>query len=275
VRTASLVSVVAVACLVPAYAGEDVSGAQKALVSSLRDLGKGAWIASGHATEEDSAAASAGGAVVVAGAGEAAPFTGTFEAQRTANGDLVVASKSALPGVAIFQREERVLVSTTHEDTPIGTGHFANDLSSLLDFDRLARYVEKASLKSATNPDTKETTIEGELPAKAIKPSSGGGIAMIEPKVLRVTVHFVLDEKSKLRSARFGVVRSDPLANIRGRATAGGVHEGTVTLTPDSLGSDDEGKTTVYELTMAIGAPSPRTADALAAFQKLLAEQAH
>lgn len=254
-------------------------GATSTLVDALHKFGSGAgWVVTGSASEEEGAASSSGGAIIFTGDGsDSKRFSGKFEAHRTDKGELIITSKSALPGVAIYQKDERLIVSTTREDAPVTTNNLEADLTSVLDVDRLAKSVEKAKLEGKTDATSGETTFKGELPAKLIRATSSGGIGMITPKVMKVKVEFTLTAAGQLHAAKIGVVRSDPLAGLRSRAMSGGVQNGTVTLGADDLdsSSDAEGKTAVYEIEASTSGPSNRTKDALAAMRKVLENEAH
>jgi hypothetical protein len=236
--------------------------AKKALVDALRrTLGADGFALRGSVSER-TPDSGGGGAVVVNGGGAAAEFRGEFEVASTKEGELAVKSKRALPGFALYRRDDRTLVQTIVEDEGLGTSSTAADLASLLDRDRLANAVERAEV-SMDGPATARTyTLK--LGKGFVRAGSAGPMAAFSPKILKVEAA-VRVEAGAVASIRFVVLRSDPLAGVRSRAGGGGSVELTGPIEDDGR---TEGATRTYDLTPA-GPPSAGLREAIVALRKV------
>ncbi len=245
-----------------AAASGDESPPLSLLTDSLNALqGPSGFLLTGKVSSKEPDS-SAGASVLVFTAGQSGEeFKGDMEAWRTDQGELLLVSRDALPGMAVYEKGERLLVTTTHEEEPIAAREVSADLTSLLKLDRVVASLESAKVQSEADPSGK-SVFRAALPARLVRSATMGASAMIEPKVLRIEAVFTLDAKKNLESVRFSVLRSDPFSGMRERALSGGLESGTVTMSGgEDLSGNAEGKTSVYEL--APGSKPSARADAV------------
>jgi hypothetical protein len=243
------------------------------LLAALQALeGPAAWRFEGKASSvsKDPDAQMGGATVVVAGGGDlgAAEVEGPIEALRTSEGELLLVTKGALPGAAVYARDGRVVVRTTYEDEPVAATNLAADVGGVLEGDALRKAVAKSALERTEDAATGRVTWSGTLHRslhRAVR-QRVGMLAAIQPKVLRIEARFVVGKDGALRSMRLSVVRTNPFGDAMRDSLAGG--SGTKVM-PDEP-SEEEGKTSVYALERAADAPSPRALEELAALRKVV-----
>lgn len=262
---AKSVSLLALAALLaPAGAAQEpkkIESAQEApkadprapLVAALEGLTKG-FVARGLA-DRDEPESPFGGAVVMmggpGGGGRAKAFTGKFEAWRDMDGSLTVVSKRELPGFGYYQTKQKQLVRTTYDETPVGLKDLRNDLRAVLDAKKLLNWAKKGTFKETPpkNEGTRRFTCVVKNPVMPGQDDGGrGGLGgPFRARVIRLEMAFVTSTEGKLKSARLGVVRSDPMAAIRKRMQDGG---GSITLGADDMEDDDpeDGVVSVFDV---------------------------
>lgn len=208
------------------------------------------------------------------GSGGGEEYTGPVEIWRTDGDELVIASREALPGFGYFDNGERTITRLTFEDIPIRASSLTSDLVALLDPDRLERYVRKADLDSKAGTIGDTIVFHGEISKRILRGGGGSPFQIMSPQVLRVEAEFVLDEKMRLGSLEFIVVRSDPFANLRRKALEGELDGGieiTTNEKPDV--SEDEGKRYIYTLKVSNKGPSDRAKALLKQVREMLKDE--
>lgn len=247
--------------------------------SALRalDAAKGAYFVGDVSERKAADALEAGGAQVMFGgpgadAGE--PFQGPIEVLLTDKAELLVASMRPIPEVVVFDDGAHQLVRRTIADDPVSTEHLVSDLASMLDLDRLATHVEKATKIDATEPASDGSrSIRCELSPRAVRSAAKGMMAMMAPKVLAVRARVDLDGKGAIVGMELSVTRSDPFAGMHRNALEQAGGGGTVVRVggPDELDTGEEGPTSVYKLRTRDEVPTAHARESLMAMRKLAA----
>lgn len=223
------------------------------------------------------------GVIVMSGGpgGGGEPFEGELQVHVRSNGDLLAVSRTAFPGFGLFLGDERQVVQTNFEETPIEVGELSREVEGLLDFDNLLKYSRRADWKGRIDEESQSWTFTADL-SKRVLPRRGGGGPLgglgMGPKVMRVEARLTVDAAGVLTDALFGVVRSDPMAGLRRRIMeegfepGGDIEIGDIEIGgAELLGGDDdeeEGETTSYRLRFRKGEPTRR----LASFAKIAEE---
>jgi hypothetical protein len=209
----------------------------------------------------------------------AKPFQGELEAWRDSEGDLVILSRKALPGLAIFQSGKRTIQRHTTEGATPETKFLCAELQSIMDGIRLTKHALASKLTPKTNADTGEVVWSGEISKDVVRPVRANGdprLAMVmeqfAPRVLKANIELRVSNKGKLREIKLSVVRNDPAREMLkggglGRIVilgapgqpgkAGGIGRGLET-NADAEKHEIEGKTTVYEVEIETGGASER-----------------
>lgn len=196
------------------------------------------------------------------GGGGGATFEGTVDVWQAA-GERILTSRDVLPGISIYTDGDRLISRTTVEEAAIDLGKLHSDLLPLLDLAKVAKRLDRVSLEVSTDEASGDTIYEGELPKRLVH-SSGSDMPMMQEVVLRLEGVFRVGSDGALKSAKFAVIRNDPMAAIRRQAMSGELGSGGSVRVERSFGgadaaevSQDEGTMSVYEITIA-GTPSAR-----------------
>ena len=208
---------------------------------------------------------------------EGPPFEGDVEAWRDADGVTVIVSEKELPGFGLFLQGERTIKRVTFENEAPGLSRLKHELTSLLEGERMVKYLLEARLGHVVDPKTGDHIWAGKV-SKGIIPVEEraiqrGGVRVMmfggmQPRVLRAEMEIRIDKEGALKSATVRVTRNDPSREMmRGMGGiqvivqgAGGV---PVPLQPNNQNGKDkketiEGKTTVYTLDYTQKQPSER-----------------
>jgi hypothetical protein len=197
--------------------------------------------------------------VIGGGGGAGESFSGGIEVWRTGDDELIVLSRSPLPGLGFFDDGDRSITQTCYEDEPVDTKRVTGDLGSLLDIKRLKKAIGKGKLTATVDSGSGAITYGGEISSKAVRSvDAGSPMAMMAPTVLRVEADFVVSEEGALEGCRFTIVRSDPMAGIRRKAASGALTGGEQIQLGAPEPSDEEGKSDVYTLRVSKRGPSKR-----------------
>ena len=212
-------------------------------------------------------------------------FQGEFEAHVDPNGRILAVSTSSDPGFGIFRDKHDKVVHAFYEIYPVDVSRIEIALLSLLDFQRMARYV----LSGATWGDVEfkaagEMTIRGDLPGDFVpwelqiqrRPPARSGIeewSTLDEEVERLTAslldaswvaqvrtEFTLDKEGNLTAASLSLVHTDGGA-LRLIDEDQGHVSGAATAEPV------EGEASVYQLSFRKGDLTP----SLRAFEKISA----
>jgi hypothetical protein len=187
-----------------------------------------------------------------AGGGGGEPFEGAFQAWRTQDGEWVIASEQALPGVVHYDDGERTVTQVAFEDAPPATASFTGDLAGLLDFDRLRGALKKADLEKVEENGV--ITYRGEISKRVVSRGTGSPMQIMAPQVLRLEAELTIKD-DRLSVLMFTVIRSDPLSALKKQALDGELDGGVTMSSGMPEASDEEGKRTVYTLTVkSVGA---------------------
>lgn len=207
-----------------------------------------------------------------AGGGGGEAFEGSFEAWRTKEGEWVMASDQTLPGIVHYDDGERTVTQVAYEDAPLGTSTFTSDLAGLLDFDRLRRALKKAELELVEEEGIK--TYRGEISKRVVSSGTGSPLQIMAPQVLRLEAEIKVRD-DRLLSLAFIVVRSDPLSALKKQALDGDLDGGVTMSTGMPEASDEEGKQTVYTLTVKTDGPGDRVKRALEQVKYLMESEVY
>lgn len=233
------------------------------------------FVLSGSVTLEEPDSGGAQHMIVINGGGSGGgeEYAGPVEIWRTHEDELVIASRDALPGFGFFDNGERSITQLNYEDVPVRASSLTSDLVALLDLNRLKRSVRKTDLDSKTGQDGKALVFRGEISKRILRGGGGSPIQLLAPQVLRVETEFTLDDKMRLVSLKFIVVRSDPFAGLRRKALEGEL-DGGIEITserPDL--SEDEGKRYIYTLNVSKKGPSDRAKALLEQVREMLKDE--
>lgn len=208
--------------------------------------------------------------VTVSGIGsDAEPFVGDVLGRLRPRGGTVLVSRRVLPGFGLWTDGVRTLTTTSFEDAQVGTRELTDDLTILLDLNRILRALPHAQRLRREERQDGGSVLHAELPRSLIRGSSGP-LATITPRVLRVTARVELDRAGRVAGLRFEVRRSDPTADLRARALAGELAGGTATL--DDFDSDAEGPLAIYSFARAAAPAGGRLARVAAELEALARE---
>ncbi|MCP3914481.1 MAG: hypothetical protein GY711_02865 [bacterium] len=193
--------------------------------------------------------------------GGGSAYEGGFDASVDPSGRRLVVS-DGFPGFGIYSGDRGKLLQIYFEDAPVDVKGLDRDLSGLLDFGRLARYSADAEWKAEREEGSERTKLTAVLPAKLI-PAAGGNSERemlrrrFEPQVMRVEAEVEL-EGGMLKTARYLVVYSDPMAAMRRARGGGGGEGGTITIDSSAIeeGEVEEGDTVEYRMRFQRGKPT-------------------
>lgn len=211
----------------------------------------------------------------------ALPFEGSFHIRRDAAGDVLVASKAALPGMALFARGKTLLTRTTVKPgTEIAMGDLNDDLAVFLAPKSLASWgAAKAKWEVTEKGDgssTHRTTIPDRFfvtEREVLEADDGTSVMMIDPmavKVIRGELELNVDAEGGLVALTLTVVRSDPMAAVQ--ELMGNGEDGEMGFDPSELDDMDpiDGVAHRYSLKPTATAKSARLEALGAAFRALL-----
>lgn len=258
----------------PAQPRTDSAPLEKALATLLDSKG---FRLTGDASSVRAEEESGGGAhvmVIGAGGGSAGTaFSGAVEIARTPKGELLIASKSKLPGFAALETGERSVTTTTFESDPVDPSVVVGDLAAVLSQDELVKAAQTStSLASKTDETAGTTRWTFALPKRLAKSSGGDGpLAFTKPRVKALKAAVTTGKDGAVTILKISVTRTDPMARVKKRAMESG-GGGTATIGADDMGGDEDGATAVYTLRPAAGEMSQRAKDALAHLQKALSD---
>ncbi len=204
----------------------------------------------------------------------AEPFEGAVEAWRDADGATVIVSEKDLPGFGLYMKGERTVRRLTYEDDAPGLKQLKSELTSLLDGERMVKYLLEAKLGHLVDPATGDHVWSGTISKDLLPPVTNtvnkGGMRIMmgnmTPTVLRANVEMRLTKDGELKSTTIKVVRNNPAASMMGGGMVQIVVQGGAGGAPGWLqpqgGKDKkeqvEGKTTVYSLDFTKTQPSER-----------------
>lgn len=194
------------------------------------------------------------GGVVVAGFTSAEPYQGELEVVRR-NGELLIVSKTLLPGFAVLHRGDRSVRTATYDDAPVGFDDLASDLRSVLNFPILAAAASAIEWELEATDQGHRATAQIPptfLPSSTSKRDSGimrGNGMSMTPKVLAIRAQLETSSDGSIASVTIEIDRTDPLAGMM-RQFGGG--EG-------SSKKDEVGTTRVITLTPSHAPPSKRS----------------
>ncbi|MEM7202205.1 MAG: hypothetical protein AAF628_18190 [Planctomycetota bacterium] len=194
--------------------------------------------------QQDEPETMGGGAVVVISRNGLSndPFTGRIEVVRRGDQTLI-ASKSELPGVAVFQDGNATIVQTTVGSDPCDATTLAGDLPSLMETERLLREVERADWQFAVAEDQQiVATAEfgGNLLSRRAGGPAGAMLDAMTKKVERIEVEATLARDKSLERIEFRVVRFNPNASLRRRLAEGDLDSGFVSPADLEIGDDEK-----------------------------------
>ena len=204
--------------------------------------------------------------------GDAEPFEGGVEAWRDADGATVIVSDKELPGFGLYIKGDRTVRRLTYEDEAPGLKQLKSELTSLLDGERVVKYLLKSQLGHLVDPATGDHVWSGKISTDLLPPvtntiNKGAMQIMLgrmTPQVLRANVEMRLTKDGELKSTTFSVVRNDPTsAMMNGRVqiivAGGGGAPGWVQPQGEKDKKEQvEGKTTVYKLDFTQTQPTER-----------------
>jgi len=258
----------------PAQPRPDSAVLEKALATLLDSKG---FRLTGDAADVRPEDESGGGAqvmVIGAGGSGATPFTGGVEIVRTPKGELLIASKSKLPGFATLETGERSVTSTTFESEAIDPSVVVGDLTAVLSRDELVKAAQTSTSLTSKSDETAGTTRwTFPLPKRLARSSGGDGpLAFTKPRVKALKATVTTGKDGAVTTLKISVTRTDPMARVKKRAmeqTGGG---GTAAIGAEDMGGDEDGATAVYTLRPAAGEMSQRGKDSLALLQKAISD---
>ena len=205
----------------------------------------------------------------VSGMGTGQPFEGDAEGWYGPDGVTVIASKEALPGFALYLKDDRAIKEVTYETDVPSLAQLKAELGAILDPARLVRKLFDAELKHRTDVATGEITFTGKVPREIVKvtlPEGMGG--MMFPggvaKVLKAQGELVVSKEGRFKKIKISVTRNDPMAEaMRNQGGFRVVIQGGGQPAPQKKKADDEkhdieGGTTHYTLTFDRDGPSER-----------------
>jgi len=203
----------------------------------------------------------------------AEPFEGAVEAWRDADGATVIVSAKDLPGFGLYMKGDRTVRRLTYEDEAPGLKQLKSELTSLLDGERMVKYLLEAKLGHLVDPATGDHVWSGNI-SKDLLPTvtnaiNKGGMRIMmgnmTPTVLRANVEMRLTKDGELKSTTIKVVRNNPAASMMGGGMVqvvvqgGGGAPGWVQPQGGKGKKEQvEGKTTVYKLDFTKTQPSER-----------------
>ena len=212
---------------------------------------------SGQISTEEPLSGSAGMISFGPGGSTTPEFSGSVDLFRKGQ-ELLLLSKSVLPAVAIYKLKRQVLTQVTCGRDKVGCDHASVDLASLFNPKRLGKAAAKARWKVKVDEEKGEISFRGQLKGRLIReadpagdPGGMPGMDFMKPKVRRVEAKIVLTPNHQVKSLRFRVVRSDPMAALRKRMQDSN-GEGGIEIGPGDLEMDEEdqedGAVQTYEL---------------------------
>ncbi|MEE8104849.1 MAG: hypothetical protein V3T86_04870 [Planctomycetota bacterium] len=204
--------------------------------------------------------------IIINGAGldSGDKFEGGLELWRTDAGATVLLSRKRLPGFALFLDGERSITETTYGEERISLRELKQELSSLLELDRLLLWMKKAKWeRGAADALTGEVAMKANISHRLVRTDDDGvgaiGMALGgRAKVLRVEMGLTRDGNNQLTEMRFRVVRSNPLKGIMRIAMQQGGGGGNNPPMPPIPEQSDEGAATNYVISFRGGRPSGR-----------------
>ena len=197
-------------------------------------------------------------------------FQGEFEAFVDPSRTLAVSTKP-VPGFGIYRDKRDKLVHAFYETDPVDVSRVDSELSGLLDFQRMARYVLSVASEDVEFKATGEMTLRGDLPSEFVSPRRtprGGDWSNLDAevealtsqlsgvpgvsRVTRVRTVFTLDREGNLTAARLSVVYTNPVP------VSGPSFFGNRVATAGAIIADsDEGEASVYQLSFRKGDLTP------------------
>lgn len=220
--------------------GAAAPGTTEVLAALQRTLGAESASFQGRVVRKASESDDAGGGIlVVSGAPTAAPFHGRFDVLRR-EGAMLIASKSALPGVVIFDDGTARITRTTVGTEALDAGTLARELPDLLHAERLLRECQAAEwqIEAAADGGRRATArLRKTLIQTGVQ---GGPMDFLSKKVERVVATATIDGGGQLVALEFVVVRFDPNAAMRRRMIENGGGGGVKAMTPDDLAMDED-----------------------------------
>ncbi len=248
-----------------------------ALTNALTEFAaESARIARVEVTRQSADAGFAGAGMITVGMGMDAgkPFTGEAEYWWSKGEEEVLVSKKELPGFEIFSTDTDSIQRVTFGDSPYDLGKLLGEISSILDPERLEKWLGKATL-TLVEESPERTLLRGSVSPRLIEARGGGGglaqMAMPPAKVLALEMEIEIGPGGRLRSIRADLLHNDPmmeLARAQGTAFPGGMIEPKV----DGSGAVEGGRVT-YRCELA-GAPSERATAFAVTARELLAAAA-
>lgn len=212
------------------------------------------------------------------GGGES--YTGPFELVRTPEGETLLASKSGLPGFAVYLKTSRAITRTNTEGTSVNPSRLAGDLASLGTPAELIKAVKAAKLEVQSVDGL--TIYKCDLPKKLIKSRRSAEeedmpMMNFAPKVLKLTGEFRVDGQGNLAGMKITVLRSDPTAGFRRRmreaaesGEGGALAFGSAEF--EDMDQETPGPTSSYDLTIAPAGPSARARSEIESLRALIAK---
>jgi len=203
----------------------------------------------------------------------AEPFEGAVEAWRDADGATVIVSTKDLPGFGIYMKGDRTVRRLTYEDEAPGLKQLKSELTSLLDGERMVKYLLEAKLGHLVDPATSYHVWSGTISKDLLPPVTNainkGGMRIMmgnmTPTILRADVEMRLTKDGELKSTTIKVVRNNPAASMMGGGMVQVIVQGGAGGAPGWVpkgGKDKkeqvEGKTTIYSLDFTKTQPSER-----------------
>jgi len=207
-------------------------------------------------------------------------FEGGLEFWRTDAGATVLLSRKRLPGFALFLDGERSITETTYSADRIALREVRQELSSLLEFDRLLLWMKKANWeRGAVDALTGEVSMNAKISQRLVRADDNGagplaGMALGGgAKVLRVEMGVTRDANNQLTEMRFRVVRSNPFKGVMRIVAQQGGGGGNLPPMPPMPAQSDEGAATNYVISFRGGRPSGRAKEFRTRAKELLAAQ--
>ena len=226
---------------------------------ALRALANDGCIVQGSVDQRRSAGAPANRVVTI----RPGYFQGEFEAFLDPSRTLAVSTKP-VPGFGIYRDKRDKLVHSFFETDPVDVSRVGIELSGLLDFQRMARYVLSVASEDVEFKATGEMTFRGDLPREFLVPrrtprgddwsNLDAEVAVLtaslnlHPTVIRVRAIYTLNREGDLTAARLSVVYSLPRISHGNPVFISGIY---------SLKDLPEGEASVYQLSFRKGELTP------------------
>lgn len=255
---------------------EPAADARAAAIKALESLSKGTLRFTGEVgvREPENAGPSMMGVLGPGGpGGGSAPFKGAVELLRTADGAILCASDSVLPGCAVFRHGDKYIKRSTNlAGESLDTDTLAGDVLSALHVPHLLEKARKAtSWKSKPGKGEGMTMLFARVDVSLVGSAGDepeGPMAemavLSRPQVMTVGLVIEVDGSGDVAKLGLEVLRSDPMATMSALLEdSGGMFDPA-----DLEGLEpEEGARTMYSFTRADGQPSKRAAQLLSSLR--------